>query len=413
MVKTAQELCEERKKRILDAATLKVPDRVPTFPSFGTFAEKYYGITVKEAFTNMKKWQELNEKLLLEFEPDMFFPPIQYFDIASAEIAGSRYINWPGHNLPDTVAYQYVESDYMKADEYDLFLQDTGDYLFRKYLPRLYSNLDGLKNIPPMLGLGTYGGIFNTFSNPGVLEALETIIKSVKQNNQSMIETFAFVTRLEELGFPNILTPGPGLPPFDFISDYLRGLRGSTLDMFQRPEKLLAAEQKILDYTIESIKSFIKNVHKPLYFLAIHRGSDEFMSSKQFEKFYWPYFKPILLTIIDAGMIPVVLWEGNYESRFEYLAELPKGKTVALFDKTDIFKAKKVLGDRMCIAGGMQLSMLQTGTPDEVARFTKRLIDEVGEGGGFIMAANTMLDYADPALLKVFFKTTRECGVYR
>jgi hypothetical protein len=51
---------------------LKKPDRVPIFPGFGTFAAKYYGITVREAFTNMAKWQDLNEKMVLEFEPDFF-----------------------------------------------------------------------------------------------------------------------------------------------------------------------------------------------------------------------------------------------------------------------------------------------------------------------------------------------------
>jgi hypothetical protein len=412
MAGTMQELYEQRKRRVLDSVALKKPDRVPIFPGFGTLAAKHYGISVKEAFSNMVKWQDLNEKLILEFEPDFFFPPLTTFNIAAAEIVGAKYINWPGHNLPETSPYQFVEGEYMKPDEYDAYLKDTGDFLMRNYLPRIYSNLEGLKYMLPLDSLGSYGGIYNTFSNPAVLGALETMIKAVRQNNATMMATFAFAARMEKLGFPNLMTFGIGLCPFDFITDYLRGLKGIFLDMFQRPEKLLAAEEKILESTLKSAISFGKRMNKPLHFLATHRGSDEFMSPEQFAKFYWPGFKKILLTMIKNGMTPFVFWEGSWDQRLQYLAELPKGKTVALFDRTDIFKAKKVLGDRMCIAGNMPLSLLQIGTREQIKAYTKRLIDEVGEGGGFIMAANTELDYANPELVKFWMDLTKEYGVY-
>jgi uroporphyrinogen-III decarboxylase len=341
------------------------------------------------------------------------FPALTTFDITSAEIIGSKYINWPGHNLPETATYQFVEGEYMKADEYDAYLDDCGDYLFRTYLPRIYGNLQGLKSMAPMSALGSFGGLFNTFNNPASIAALETIVKAAKQNSINFMAQFNFAARMEKLGFPSLVAFGIGMAPYDIISDYLRGLRGATLDIFQRPEKLLALEQKILDNTLKSLVPFGKMMNKPLHFLATHRGSDEFMSPKQFEKFYWPGMKKILMTMIDAGMTPFVLWEGNFDQRLEFLAELPKGKTVGLFDRTNLFKAKKVLGDRMCIAGDMPLSLLQTGTPEQVKTYAKRLIDEVGEGGGFIMAANTELDYANPELVKVWIDFTKEYGVYK
>jgi len=44
MTETTQELYQERKKRIDDAAQLRIPDRVPVDMSFGYFPAKYYGI---------------------------------------------------------------------------------------------------------------------------------------------------------------------------------------------------------------------------------------------------------------------------------------------------------------------------------------------------------------------------------
>jgi uroporphyrinogen-III decarboxylase len=150
-----------------------------------------------------------------------------------------------------------------------------------------------------------------------------------------------------------------------------------------------------------------------LHFSFLHRGSDEFMSVKQFEKFYWPGLEKVLLAEIEAGMRPMVFWEGTWNNRLEFLKTLPKGKVVGWFDRTDLFKAKKVLGDNMCICGDMPLSLLQTGTPEQVKAYAKRLIDEVGEGGGFIMGTNTVMDYADPKLVKVWVDFTKEYGVYK
>ena len=75
MAKTPQELLEERKKRIYDAITLKIPDQVPLYLPFSTYGAKGAGITVKEAFENTPKWHDINEKLLLEYQPDFYAGP--------------------------------------------------------------------------------------------------------------------------------------------------------------------------------------------------------------------------------------------------------------------------------------------------------------------------------------------------
>ena len=61
-----------------------------------------------------------------------------------------------------------------------------------------------------------------------------------------------------------------------------------------------------------------------------------------------------MMGLIDAGIMPYVFYEGVWDQRLEYLAELPRGKTVGWFQASDIFKVKDVVGDTMCIAGGMK-----------------------------------------------------------
>ena len=38
-------------------------------------------------------------------------------------------------------------------------------------------------------------------------------------------------------------------------------------------------------------------------FMTNTRGSDDFMSTKHFDRFYWPTFKKLVMTLIERGMI--------------------------------------------------------------------------------------------------------------
>ena len=417
MGKSPEELYKEREKRINDAIQLKVPDRVPFFPATHLYAAKYTGMTLEEAFYGPDKWCEANKKMNIDLEPDLYFPPgLAIFTPGQAfEAVDFKQIKWPGHGVPANHTFQFVEGEYMKADEYDAFLDDPTDFAIRTYMPRIYGTLEPLKMLPPLKSmLFGYAGVAMTafLAFPGVAGAFESLYKAGLEAAKWTAVTGAFDREMTELGFPS-MAAAFGLAPFDMISDMLRGMRGAMLDMYRQPDKLLEAMEKVSPMLIGMAVSGAKMSGNPRVFMPLHRGADGFMSLKQFETFYWPGLKKLILTFIDEGLTPCVFWEGFYDSRLEHLAELPKGKILGMFDRTDVFKAKEVLGDTMCIAGNMPLSLLQTGTPQQVKDYAKKLIDVVGKGGGFVMSSASVMDEADPELVKVWKDFTREYGVYR
>jgi len=107
-----------------------------------------------------------------------------------------------------------------------------------------------------------------------------------------------------------------------------------------------------------------------------------------------------------------VFWEGNCTSRLAYIGDIPPGKAIYRFEATDVLKAKNILKDRVCIRGNVPISLLATGTADEVRFYCKKLIDHVGRDGGFIMDAAAHVSEAKPENLRVMFDFTREYGVY-
>jgi len=112
-------------------------------------------------------------------------------------------------------------------------------------------------------------------------------------------------------------------------------------------------------------------------------------------------------------LTPCPFLEGDFTTRLKYFTELPKGKILAFVDGTDIYQAKKIVGETLCISGMMPLSLLQVGPPEKVREYARELIDVVGKDGGFIMAPRSVMDYADPELVKVWIDFTKEYGVYR
>jgi uroporphyrinogen-III decarboxylase len=262
----------------------------------------------------------------------------------------------------------------------------------------------------PLMGYAA-AGVVGALTIPPVAAALQALSTAAQEAARWSLAYNGFEAKMNELGFPSYAMT-VALAPFDVISDMLRGMRGAMLDMYRRPDKLLAAQDKLLPFLVEATIVNAQMSGNPRVFIPLHRGADGFMSPKQFETFYWPGLKSLLLALIEAGLTPCPFFEGSYTQRLEYLRELPPGKILGLFDRTDLFKAKQIIGDVMCIAGDMPLSLLQTGTPEQIKSYSKNLIDVVGQGGGFIMSSNTVLDEADPELLRVWCDFTREYGVY-
>ena len=113
--------------------------------------------------------------------------------------------------------------------------------------------------------------------------------------------------------------------------------------------------------------------------------------------------------LIEKGLIPLVFWEGDCSSRLETIKDIPRGKAIYWFEQTDIFKAKEILGDTVCIRGNVPAAMLCVGKPAEVEAYCNKLIDIVGKGGGFIMDGGTGIPAeAKPENVKAMANTIRD-----
>jgi uroporphyrinogen-III decarboxylase len=414
--KTAEQLVAERNQRVLDAVNLKQPDRIPVILGYGFLLAEMGGITKQELYENTEKAQSLLEEAANRFQPDTMLGA--WHTPGPSGVLGDRMTKWPGQGLGPNGSFQFNEQEFMKPEDYDAFIEDPADWAIRTYMPRAFSELEGLSMLPP-LGMAAFGYYnvlnYTVLTAPPVAEAFQKIGEAAQLQAKWLGEQIDSMQRLAAMGYP----PLPFLAtlieaPFDFMSDTLRGMRGIFLDMLRIPDKLLAAQEKVLAFQVEHAIANAAAAGNPFVFIPLHRGSDGFMSLKQFETFYWKQLKEMMLALIDVDLIPWVYYEGVWDERLEYLADLPAGKSVGMFQDTDLFKAKGVIGDTLCIVGGMPLSHLKPGSsPEKIRELTRRLCEEVGKDGGYIMA-NTVLELegCDPDLVEVWVDATKEYGVY-
>jgi hypothetical protein len=414
MKESAETLYMMRKKRVMDAVELRVPDRVPVTVSFAFFPAIYCGCTKKEMMYDPDKLWEVHLKTTLAFELDIAQNPFAGTFLGPLlDVLDYKQMQWPGGQLGPDVPYQFVEGEYMKADEYDHFFSEPMDFMVRKYWPRISGSLKGLEMLPSFGNYIRYMGlgIFNAFTLPEIQKAMEALLKAAKAAEQIGSYSRRFGATLKEEGFPGA-GGGVTIAPFDILGDTLRGTKGVMLDMYRRPDILLKACEKLLPLAVENGVNSAKRSGDRFVFIPLHKGLDGFMSPQQFNKFYWPTLRELMIALINEGLIPSPFWEGNCTSRLEYIKDIPAGKAVYRFEATDMMKAKDILGDRVCIRGNVPISILATGTPDDVRSYCKKLIDYAGKDGGFIMDSSAGVTDAKPENVKVMFDFTKEYGEY-
>jgi uroporphyrinogen-III decarboxylase len=274
--------------------------------------------------------------------------------------------------------------------------------------------LKAFEKLPPLRNLITYYmglGTLVPFAQPEIQEALESMKKAGDELLRIRSYSERFSDKMKEEGFPPQSGAGTQAP-FDTLGDFFRGTKGLMLDMYRRPDKVIAACEKLLPIMIELAIDGAKASGVPRVGIPLHKGLDGFMSLEQFKKFYWPTLRELMLALIDSGLHPTPFWEGDCTSRLEIIKDIPAGKAMYAFETTDLMKAKDILGDRISIKGGVPISILATGTPDDTRAYCKKIIDYVGRDGGFLMSPSSNIEDAKVENIRAFFDFTKEYGVY-
>jgi hypothetical protein len=404
-------LFDERIKRSLAAATMQTPDRVPVFGPYQLYPYNYAGVTLKEGMNDYAAARTALHKFADYFQPDLDFGPIFAYPAKAMELLGWNAFKWPGHGLEDNVMYQYVEGEYMTDEEYDEFIFDPSDFMWRKWAPRQFKSMAGFANTIPWRRFMWSGWMNMPFfwNTPEYQESLRQTQLGVDETGRWWDSQFQYWGEAKAKGMPMAFA-GWSWPPFDILGDTVRGTHKILADMRRRPNKLHEALEITTRIFVE-YGAGAAGAPLPFCWVWVHKSTRDFMSDAQFREFYWPYLRRGMMGLVEKGVIPVIYWEADFESRLDIISDVPPGKIIYHLSNTNYEKAMDVLADKTCLAGNVPNIMLLGGTQDDVRGYAKKLIDTARrKKASLIMDSALMLDEANPDNLKAMIDFTKEYG---
>ena len=373
-------------ERVKSAIRCEKPDRVPIIPMIGFFCARYKGVPIATYINDQDLARELEIEIFNEFGGwDAIFASTSVTDFAFSLTLPMR-LKLPGRELPDESIWQFDEVPVIEIEDYDFAIEHGFQALQARLFPRIRPAMDPAK-FPEYMD--QFMG--QTIKDTHIWESMD-------------VHAFSGVAVS---------------PPFDFFS-MGRSLKEFSLDIYRRPEKVIAAMEAITPGLIETAIGGMMGMRQATKwgflcnFIGATRGSGTFISPKAFEKFAWPSIKQMAMALLDAGITPLFHFDSDWGPMLEFFKDLPKGTCVLELDSaTDIFKAKQVLNGHMCLMGDVPADLLKLGTPEQVEDYVRRLCEEVGNGGGYILSTGCEAPVdAKPENIRMMIDAGKTYGVY-
>jgi len=379
---------EERMQAVIN---LQVPDRVPVSPLIYYFAALYAGMNHADLH-EPKNWNKAIDKCFHELGPWDAYYPLNFYHVEVGTFIFPMKVLEPGIELPPDAIRQFLEEEIMKFEEYEWIMSACRQTplfsylrLFMRWSPRIWDHVGE--------GWKSYASVLPLIADHLARWKLE--FRDWRARG---------VTQLYGLGYE---------AAFDNFS-MARGILNFSRDLKKHPAAVAAAAEAMTDSYVFMLRMVDLFLGVRRVVIAVHRSSNDFISPETFRKISLPSLKALVERLKAVGISSILHCDGNWDLNLEALRELPAGCAVAQFDgATDIFKAKEIIGDRLCIYGDVPADLLALGSPAEVDEYCHRLIEEVGKGGGFILGSGCELaPNARPENVKAMMESVVKYGYY-
>jgi hypothetical protein len=205
--------------RLADAYLMKEPDRVPVQMPFGVLPAYWGGADLKTVMYDYDELRRTWTKFLHDFEMDTYTGPGTILPGRVYDLLDYKLYTWPGHGLSnDATGFQYVEAEYMRADEYDALIRNPSDFWMRTYIPRVFGIFESFKNLQSFTDIIELpGSYFVPFSRPDLQATLQALIDVGKEFQKWTAVVSRCTREAQEAGVPSIRGSGLAKAPFDTL----------------------------------------------------------------------------------------------------------------------------------------------------------------------------------------------------
>lgn len=119
-------------------------------------------------------------------------------------------------------------------------------------------------------------------------------------------------------------------------------------------------------------------------------NTNPFLSPSMFSEFVTPYLAKLIAGLKSMGFYVIKHTDGNIMPILDQIAECGPDALHSLDPQggVDLAAVKKQYGDKLCLIGNVNCSLLQTGTPEELIADVRRALRDGMPGGGYIFSTS-------------------------
>lgn len=258
----------------------------------------------------------------------------------------------PGRELPADALWQVMEAEVMTVGDYDRILQGGWKAFQREYLPRVVDPQELAETIGWMMANGAR--VQQAYADRGYV-----VISDAQGISAS--------------------------PPFESLCGG-RSMQRFFMDLVRMPDKVEAVMQAMMREILADLEQVPPRQHGiGGVWLGGWRGASGLLSPKMWNRFVWPYIVQLAQALIAKDYVPVLHWDQDWTRELGRLNELPPGRCILNPDgMTSLRRFREVAGSSMAVMGDVPSVLLATGTPADVTRYVRELV-ELFEGRGLLL----------------------------
>ncbi|MBU7006959.1 uroporphyrinogen decarboxylase family protein [Phosphitispora fastidiosa] len=189
--------------------------------------------------------------------------------------------------------------------------------------------------------------------------------------------------------------------------------------MRREPQLVHLTLRKVTDFLLKVIELYVKRygAEKMMAFDGGPTEANQLISPKQFEEFALPYVAEIHDKAIAMGVrhfLTHICGEQNLNLPHWQKVNCGTPGIVSVGHEVSLETAKKMFGDKNVVAGNINTTIIQMGTPEEVYEVTKQCILEGKDSpSGFVLMAGCEVPVlAPPVNMYYMMKALRDFGFY-
>lgn len=335
---------DQRLQRILRAVAVEPTDRIPVVLCAAGWCARVAGLTLADYCSDSLRSAQA---AIAAFAAIETADAMEYvaFDPALLSYAWMTKVRIPGVDQPADELWQVEESGLMEPADYDRIVADGWDEFQTGFIAERVG--------------------------PEIAERAAAYESSVP----AIIET------VRAAGMPYLMGGADAIMPFEYLCGG-RSFSQFVYDLYRIPDKVEAAMQAMMPQLSGPAIEAAKATGSPAFWVGGWRGASEMLARPLWERFVFPYHKQLVEEVVAAGLIPILHFDSDWTRDLARFREYPEKSCIMSLDgRTDIRKAKEILGDHMCLMGDVPAALLSRGTPDEVHDYVGQLVADIGPAG--------------------------------